>query len=839
MDRFVRRFDGMVAKFPHRPAVSDENRSLSFLELDADSDRLAAILSAEAGGENRLFAYLGRMTAECVSLNVAAGKSGTAVVALDPAHPTATLRELLEHSGASAIVTTREFEGWARELMDRDPIFIPMTHPVREEIPHFERRDHDPDWLHFMSYTSGSTGRPKGIMVSRRIMDIRWEQKLDFYGTQATDVCAMFSTFWWYKHVWPLAVGAEVACFDFARQGLRELDLWMREKRVSVLLTYTAMYRQLAETARTPFPDLRQVIIGGEAARIEDVRRFDEITGEGAELMIRLACQELGPLTMFVHRHGDPIAYEKVPLGRILRPDRVKLLDEDGREVPDGEPGEITATGDFVPPGYHNDPERTAAQFRHGPDGVWTFAMGDLAVRDASGVLHSMGRRDQQVKIRGYTVRPHEVEEKLLRHPGVREAAVTAFEGSRGIRRLAGFYVPEGTEGPCPAELRDFLAENLPNYQIPSVFVVRDSLPRTANGKLDRRALPEPVEDRAEGEWAATQARTDTEGALALIWANVLGHHNFGLEDDFFDIGGDSLQAMTMLLEAEHASQARVPLEYLVLNGATIATLAAQLDANRSCAQEFAPPRALKRGSGSRPPIFAAHVQGGHLSDYLSLLSALGDQTVLGLHPRGMFNTAAPDITMQALAEYCAESILRHSPDGRDLRIMGYSFGGILAFETARALESRGAEVSHLVLLDPPALWVRPARYARAVKSYFHNKRTGLTGKRMLGTARAVLGMGPPPESLDDAHFIAVKRYVARPFPVRNALLVSAAGDPLSGRYREEWLRLIGPGLATTIHPGSHFDMIRPPYHLDLARKLEAWLDADGPAVRWIEKPAA
>lgn len=825
MDGFLRRFRDVVVRQPDKCAVSDAARALSYRELDADSDRLAALLHADAGGENRIYGYLGRMTAECVSLNVAAGKSGTAVVALDPGDPDSVLRELIGHSGLANIVATAEHAERARLLTGKAPIVIPLAPPDRDAIAVFAPIEADPDALHFIAYTSGSTGRPKGVIVTRRITDIRWEQKLDFYGTRETDVCAMFSTFWWYKHVWPLTVGAEVACFDFAGRGLAELDGWMRQKQITVLLTYLAMYRQLAETANTPFPALRQVIVGGELTRVSDVRRFDEVSRPGAEMIIRLACQELGPITMFVHSHGDSIDYEVVPLGRFLRPERYRLLDAEGREVPDGQPGEIVASGPFVPPGYHNDPERTSAAFRRDADGRWNYYMGDLVRRDPDGMLHPMGRRDQQVKIRGFTVRPHEIEEKLTRHSGIVEAAVTAFEGARGIRRLAGFYVPAGPDGPTPAELRGYLSESLPNYQVPSTLIRCDGLPRTANGKLDRKALPDPLAANSGGVLAVDAARTEDERVLARLWAEVLGHQNFGLDDDFFDVGGDSLQAMTMLVGAERELTSRVPLEFLALTGASISDLAAQFEANRNGGSEFSTPRILKNG-GDRPPIYAAHVQGGHMSDYVNILSLLNDQPVYGLHPRGLYNSAPADMTMAALADYCAESIMRNAPSVRNVRIMGYSFGGILAFETARHVEAKGGEVSHLILIDPPAIWIRSMRLARAVRTYlFGGRRTAGSAGRILSSTRAVLGMGPPPDSLDDAHFIACARYRPMPFAARNALLISCTNHPLRDAYRDEWQRLIGPGLTCTRSPGTHHQMVRPPHHEPLARAISEWLE--------------
>ncbi|MFQ8434022.1 AMP-binding protein, partial [Amaricoccus sp. W119] len=781
VDEFLARFRTIVGRSSHKTAVSDKSIALSYRELDAASDRLAAILREALGAEHTVVAYLGRMTVDCVTLNIAAGKAGFGLVALDPGHPDAALREIIEHADATALRDAqhrrrqgrfrargarpgpsrrrapgdhraRRCDGGGRDARIRgagpaadrtrpgaDPHRTPRARGDSRVRACGARSRGDP--LH-LSYTSGSTGRPKGVPISRRIADLRWQQKLDFYGTTEDDICAVVNTFWWYKPLWPLAVGAEAACFDFASEGLVGLDAWLRARKVTVLNTYVAMYRELGEAAPAPYPDLRQIILGGEAARVGDVRNFDRISVPGAELMLRLACQELGPLTMFVHRHGDPINYERVPMGTILRPDRVKLLDESGNEVAVGAVGEITASGEIVPAGYHKDPERSREQFSRNADGTWTFRMGDLAIRDARGTLKSMGRKDQQVKIRGYNVRPHEVEEKILRHEGVREAAVRAIEDARGVPRLAAFYVGAGDHPPTPTELRAFLAETLPNYQVPSTMIRRESLPRRPNGKLDRMALAlpmKPVPDRS----AVLEARTETEKIVSRIWEKVLGRSGFGFDEDFFDLGGDSLMAMSMLLEAERATNSRIPLEALSLNGATLRAVVDQLEANRPTGEDSCVPVMLQRGTRSDPPIYAMHVQGGHLSDYLRMIPGMSGQTVLGIHPKGMRSAARPDMRIEQLAEHCADIIERHAEPGQPIRLMGYSFGGILGYETAGALAARGLTVSHLILLDPPALWARRFHRLRAIKRYFGGDRTGKTAPRVMASFTALLGLAP------------------------------------------------------------------------------------------------
>ncbi|WP_424933545.1 AMP-binding protein [Amaricoccus macauensis] len=835
MDAFLGRFKEVVARLPEKIAVSDDKRSLTYAEIDADSDRIARILEEDAGGENRIYAYLGRMTCECVSLNVAAGKSGTAVVALDPGHPVAAMKEVIAHSGAVRIVTTPEFGDLAREVMEVEPIMLPLDRPVRSEIDVYPIVARDPELLHFISYTSGSTGKPKGVKVSRHICDYRWKQKIVFYGTNETDVVAMFTPFWWYKHVWPLSVGAECACFDFAGKGLSAVENWLREKKVTVLLTYTAMYRQLADGAASAFPDLRQIIIGGEATRVEDVRNFDRITVPGAELMSRLACQELAILTLFVHKHGDPIDYEKVPLGRNLHPKETRLLDPDGHEVPRGTPGELVTKGEFVPPGYHNDPERTAEAFTLHPDGEWSFTMGDLAVEDENGILHALGRKDQQVKIRGYNVRPTEVEEKLVTHPDVHEAGVTAFEGAKGIRRLAAFYTVAEGAAPSSADLRGFMNDLVPGYMVPSLFIRLEAMPKTSNGKLDRKSLPAPLEVAGSGaDAAATEPATETERVLMDIWRDVLGHENFGVEDDFFDMGGDSLQAMRMLLEAEKPLGFQLPYDTLFLEGADIRSIAARFDRVARGEQDDGL-RVVR--PGGKETVYLGYMRGGDVSSYLSTISEISDDyTFIGTAPKGGLEstrTRSLETRMEVLSAHCADKIAEHAAPGEGIRLMGYSFGAILAFDTARELTERGHTVSHLILLDAPYLWGKRYTNLRAIKRYFvgaEAMRVNLGPKRVLMTGLAALGVGSGPSDIRDASYIAASKYRPKPLPLPNVLVVRASNNPTGKHWANCWRKLVGDHMDEVEMQGSHHNIIQAPRSSVLAGILQGWLD-DGTAV--------
>jgi acyl-coenzyme A synthetase/AMP-(fatty) acid ligase/thioesterase domain-containing protein/acyl carrier protein len=822
MDEFLKRFAENVQRAPSALAVSDDTRRLTYAELDAASDRLAVSFIEAQRTSNDIIGFLGRMTAESVVFVVAAAKAGIAGVALDPSHPLANLKKVATHTGMHRVATTPEFAERAFSILGKRPLLVATDRPSSEAVPPPVKVTEDPDALFFVTFTSGSTGIPKGIPSTRRLADARWQQPIAMLGIRSTDRCAQFNTFRWPEQLYPLALGAQIHCFDFAQLGPHALDQWMREKRITVLTGYAALYRQLAAAAREPFPDLRLVCLSGEPARRHDLERFDELTCPGAAISSRYGAQEYGAsIVMFTHRHGDPITFDLAPMGRCHVEGAVKLLNEDGTEVEEGEPGEVCITGPCVPAEYFKDPERTAAVYRREANGLNSCRLGDIAYRDHEGMYHYLGRKDQQIKIRGFNVRPPEIEQLLLEHPGVQAVAVSAFEGRHGIRRLACYFVPAVDAPPKDDDLRKFLSDRLPAFMVPGIYIRMDAIPTTATGKVIRGDLPNPM--AASQGSAAAFAGTETERVLGAVWQDVLGHGDFGRDDDFFDVGGDSLQAMTMLIGIEEALQTRVPLEALVLDGATIAKLAARIDSRQARSDDTAVV-VIKKG-GERPPFFVTHVIGGHLSDYLALQQALNEQQpIYGLHPAGMDGRTVPHATMEEIATHCIASMRRQQSNG-PYRLMGYSFGAYLAYEVACQLTDSGERVSHLVLLDPGTNWRDPLRHAKAVYRPLRYERNFAKARyRLTRTVPAALGLASPPGRVDEAHLVALMRYRPRPAAIPNVLLVSAAGNRKRSRNQKVWRSLLHQNVTIVEVNGDHPRLVREPNVWPLAQRIEAWL---------------
>jgi|GEM_PF-3304324 len=852
MRHFMERFEHWTRQSPDAVAVAFEGRELTYAELDLVSNQFAAKLWAARRSDNDILGYLGDVGIGRIVAFLGAIKANMALFRLDPNDPLTALRGLSEHAGAARVVAEPRFLDLARTILPNEPIVTMerLDPDAGTGLPEGIR--YDPDALISIRYTSGSTGRPKGVPQTRHKLDLRLAQKTTFMPRprppETRHRYAVFNLFSDTDDLISFLSGDQVECFDFRAHGPHALADWLLERRITCLCCFTAMFRQLVAATDAVFTDIEEVGLVGEPPNRLDVEQFDAHTLRGARFSNRFGATEHGDVTRFVHLNGEPFTFDTAPMGPLLSPDLARLVDDAGVDAPDGQPGQLVVSAPYIPSAYHNDTERSAEVFKPDPensDNVLCYT-GFLAYRDYAGNLHPVGRMDEQIKIRGYNVRPTEVEQFLDEHPGVRMSAVAPFEGSYGIRRLACFFIPVAWPAPDPLDLRRYLAERVPNYMIPAMFQAVDALPMTGTGKIQRNALPDPLPilaaQKSEG---GPQRGSPTETRIAQIWREVLDHENFGLEEDFFDVGGDSLQAMTMIMEIESAFGIRTPLESLILDGATVRALAERIDRRIAARDDggAASPlerRVLLKRGGKRDAIFAMHVRGGHLSDYLELLPFLdGGRTVYGVHPRGLDGQTKPASTMADLAADVADTILCHDNDPPPV-LLGYSFGTVLAFETAHALMQRGGAVSALILIEPIAPWTEESQKAGRANRARRNLR--LLGKpivegdfagvaqRLRRVVDVATGAAEDTADIEDAHRMALKRYRPSPLALTRSLVVSGIDNPSAPEALQEWRLLLGKDMDVIENAGDHAGVVKTPHVMALGQKLEGWLAEAAPS---------
>ncbi|HEU0076142.1 MAG TPA: amino acid adenylation domain-containing protein, partial [Longimicrobiaceae bacterium] len=556
-------FEAQAARTPRRTAVTAAGGSLTYAELDARAAGIAALLRAGGvGPEDRVGICLPR-SPEMVAAVLGVLKAGGAYLPLDPAYPPDRLRWMLEDSGARVVLASGEtaprLPEFTGEIVDVDGL-VPgdadaLSHSRTFALSHSP----SPDNLAYVIYTSGSTGTPKGVMVPHRgvVNYLHWAAEA--YGAGEGEGSPVHSSLSFDLTVTsllaPLVSGGRVVLVPESADvaGLAET---LRSAADLTLVKLTpAHLALLGRELEGEHVHVRTFVVGGEALPAETVALWREIA-PGAVVV-----NEYGPTETVVGCSVHVVtardaAGATVPIGAPVANARLYVLDPYGDPAPSGTPGELFVGGAGVTRGYHGRPELTAERFVPDPfgrhAGARLYRTGDRACWRADGTLEYVGRTDEQVKVRGYRIEPGEIEAVLLAHPAVREAAVVAREDEPGARRLVAYVTASGA-APSTAELRAFLAERVPEYMVPAVFVPLGEMPLTPNGKIDRRALPAPEGDRSAAAAEFQDARTETERQLAEIWAALLKLESVGVHDNFFELGGDSILGIQVVARAKRA----------------------------------------------------------------------------------------------------------------------------------------------------------------------------------------------------------------------------------------------------------------------------------------------
>ncbi|HEU0012159.1 MAG TPA: amino acid adenylation domain-containing protein, partial [Longimicrobium sp.] len=579
-------FAAQAARSPDAAAVTFEGRTLTYRELDEQANRLARHLRGLGAGPDVLVGLCVERSPETVVAILGILEAGAAYLPLDPAYPDDRLAYMLEDSGARIVVTTSALaeriagDGLALVRLDADAERIASERAAAAD------GGAGPESLAYVIYTSGSTGRPKGVQVTHANVVRLFRATDEWFGFGPDDVWTLFHSYAFDFSVWEiwgaLLYGGRLVIVPFhtSRSPDAFLELLERE-RVTVLNQTPSAFRQLIRADQeAPVRrdlSLRAVVFGGEALDPASLRAWVERRGDARPRLVNMygITETTVHVTYRVVREDDVRAGSASPIGIPIPDLSLHLLDAHGQLVPLGVAGEIHVGGGGVARGYLHRPELTAQRFvpdPFAPEGR-LYRSGDLARRLADGSLEFLGRADDQVKIRGFRIELGEIESVLLEHPSVREAVVLA-RGAGEERRLVAWVVPAG--GVDAAGLRAHLLGRLPEYMVPSAFVPMDALPLTRNGKVDRRALPEPdAGDVAGAEYVAP--RTGTERRLAAVWGELLGVERVGAQDGFFDLGGHSLLATRVVSRLREELGVEVPVR-AVFEHPVLGALAAEVD---------------------------------------------------------------------------------------------------------------------------------------------------------------------------------------------------------------------------------------------------------------------
>ncbi|WP_447980433.1 amino acid adenylation domain-containing protein [Candidatus Nitrospira bockiana] len=558
--------EAQAEQTPEACAVVFEGQRLTYRELNARANQVAHHLRRHGAGPDVLVGICLERSLEMVVGLLGILKAGAAYVPIDPDHPRERIAFMLQDMAAPLLVSC---EALAEAL---------PPHPARiicldRNGSRIERESTDDpnvplslQHLAYTIYTSGSTGRPKGAGIPHGglLNRLLWMQEQ--YRLQPGDRVLQKTPFSFdvsvWEFFWPLMTGA---CLVVPRPGDhrhpdRLVELIVRHAVTTLHFVPPMLQAFLDTPGVNACRSIRRVICSGEALPAELQRRFFERMHPEAELHNLYGPTEASiDVTAWACRRDDPGA--SVPIGSPIANTQIHLLDPLGHPVPVGVAGELYIGGVGLARGYHGRPDLTAEKFLPDPftsrPGARLYRTGDLARRRADGAIEFLGRLDHQVKIRGFRVELGEIEARLLEHPSVGEAVVIAREDHPGQKRLVAYVVGRGA-APDGDELREWLTRHLPDYMVPAFLVPLDALPLSANGKVARRALPAPdLSSIRSRDYVAP--RTQVEGLLAEIWAQVLHLDRIGIHDNFFELGGDSIVTLQIVARARQRGLTLTP----------------------------------------------------------------------------------------------------------------------------------------------------------------------------------------------------------------------------------------------------------------------------------------
>ncbi|MFI6938385.1 amino acid adenylation domain-containing protein [Streptomyces sp. NPDC050418] len=711
------RYEQAAARHPERTAATCGDEHLTYAELSARANRLARSLTTQGIGPGAIVALALPRSLDLVVGLLAVAKSGAAYLPMDPDYPADRLAYMLADAAPAALITDT---ATVRKLPANDLPLVLVDAPQDDHPGRFrterDRTDHDltdaertrplrPTDMAYVIYTSGSTGRPKGVPVTHHNVLRLFSATDHWFGFDEQDVWTLFHSYAFDFSVWELwgalLHGGRVVVVPHlvSRDPAAFLDLLGREQVTVLNQTPSAFYQLVAADRDRPGTELalRYVVFGGEALELGRLDDWYERHADDAPVLVNMyGITETTVHVSYMALDRESAAASASSTIGVNIPDlRVYVLDGYLQPVPPGVTGEMYVAGEGLARGYLGRHALTAERFvadPFGPPGTRMYRSGDLARRRTDGRLDYFGRADHQVKIRGFRIELGEIEAVLAAHPEVADAAVIVREDTPGDKRLVAYAV-----SPCQ-ELRAHAARELPVHMVPSAVVLLDRLPLTANGKLDRKALPAPDHSAAVTEGRAP--RGPREAQLCDLFAEVLGLPRVGVDDNFFDLGGHSLLAVRLAGRIKAALGRDVTIG-TVFQGPTPAALETALDAG----EESDPLDVLLplRPDAPGNPLFCVHPAGGLSWCYAGLIRHLPEDIPLyGLQAQGVGAATADEplpATLEELAAHYVDRLREVRPHG-PYRLLGWSTGGIIAHAMATRLQDLGEQVEILAILD-------------------------------------------------------------------------------------------------------------------------------------------
>lgn len=820
----VARLADLARRQPRALAARADGVELDWEALEHRSNAAARTLHARFGTGEEPICLCGLTGTDMAILPIAVVKSGRPYVWLDRDLPLTRIRQILELARAVGIVGTVGDN--LNELAAHQTVLNLGTAATADEPPSLEHRPQDPVAVLF---TSGSSGVPKGVVTSHRYYlahALSYADRPVGAGHRVALVVPMSFAYGTIIYLRTLLLGGTLLLFDMNAIGLAGLAEWLDRERAEVMEGTPSLLRSLVRTLKPGrvLHALQMVDFGGEPVYGRDITQLEAHLSPTCQIDNVIGASELGvfcryPVARGVERHGT------VPVGRPETYYDVSLVDEHGVPVPEGELGEIVVTSIRCSSGYFGQPEQTAERFTELPDGRTRYRTGDLGRWEGGNLVH-LGRADGMVKVRGYLVEPAEVEGALLDSGLVEECVVLGrvVEGEGGS--LTAYVIPMG-QRVSVAAVRRSLRQRLPEYMVPRTIVLTEALPRNRTGKIDRLALAElPTPSAGTPK---VLPRTPWERAVWGAFADVLGLEHFGVDDDFFGLGGDSLAAEELVTSLRLDYGAHVQAADLAV-APTVASLA-----ERARWPDIRPSACVNlRAGGDQPPLFCVAGGGALAIAFIPLVRYLHpDRPVYGLQNPAVVGGGLPDWSVQSLARRFVKEVRARQPEG-PYYLAGHSAGGVIAWEMAQQLARAGDRVGLLVLIDTLRSDVADATRNAAFPGQCDQPSRSVAHKLVrLGrdVARISLaGVRPHPHGSTQYELffrhseLLLRRYRPRAWGGPAVVFLAHASAEKGVAFGTA---LLTGRVETRRRPGDHFTIFREPHAEGFARELEEVLQRE------------
>lgn len=684
---------------PDKVAIKHNGQSITYEELDTVSNQIAAYFIAHNVTNNDVIAVAIDRSISLVLCLLGLVKAGAAYVPIDPHLPTDRVNFILDNSGAKLLCTVQKYSEQYAGITDKilfDNVLL-NSHSQPHSEPDVE---YDGNELAYILYTSGSTGQPKGVAIERHsllnfLLSMQKEP-----GINQDDILLNITTISFdiaeLELFLPLICGAQIIIVDneVAKDGRALLEI-IKTEQISIVQATPFTWRMILQSGwNKPLPI--KAFCGGEA-----------LPKDLADKLLE-KCTELwnmyGPTETTIYCTIKKILPKEdlITIGKPIDNTQVYILDKEQHQVPAGEEGEIYIGGEGIARGYVGRPDLTSERFiddTFSGSGGKIYKTGDWGKMLDNGEVQYLGRIDHQIKIRGYRIETEEIEYQLKNQRDIKDALIILHEDRLGNKQLVAYIIAKGYFTPYQRDKKigkwkNNLKNKLPDYMVPSVFILIPRMPLMPNGKLDRKKLPIPTTKPLSR--SNKKPSTETEKKITQIILNNTDFEHIGINDNFIDLGIDSLIALTIIVGIEEQFHKRLPLTILV-HYPSVKLLAQFIDSASD--SPYNSLINLKTG-GDKVPLYLVHGIGLNLFNFNSIIEHMdANQPVFGLRAAGLDGNEAPLESIETIAAYYNQEILSHDPIG-PYAIAGYSMGGIIAYEMAIQLKEAGKKVEMLAMID-------------------------------------------------------------------------------------------------------------------------------------------